>query len=268
MFPDLIDSLLRPSSYRRFALESGRRATGYVAFLAAIYLGAFGFATRLRVAPEMNRTFAWLETSMPKLRIASGKVIADPPGPTRIEHPIYKEVALEIDTTRTDPVTPKMLEDLKVRAYLTSNALYIENDGRVDPIDLSKSGGERPLVVDADSYREMERAFDWVFYPAVLLLAYLVFSAWIAAFGLAYALAGMIMASLAGGKLGYGALLRLALHAQTAGALLYSLDTTLPFQIPGLVVATPLLSLAYLWFGIRASSSPEADSAAAAPPAA
>ena len=42
-----------------------------------------------------------------------------------------------IDTTRVDPVTPKMMEDLKVRAFLASNALYIENEGRVEALDLS-----------------------------------------------------------------------------------------------------------------------------------
>jgi hypothetical protein len=269
MLPDLLDSLLRPAAYRRFAREPLRRSTGYVAFLAAIFIGAFGFAAKLRLAPLFNETFTWLETSMPTLRMEGGKVAAVPPGPTRLEHPRYKEVALEIDTTRKDPVTSKMLDDLKVRAYLTSNALYLENDGHVEQLDLTRSGAEQPTVVDAESYKEMARAFDWVFYPALLLLMFLLFALWLSAFGLLYALAGMIMNSIASGALGFGALLRVALHAQSAAALLYALDSLLPFPIPGLVILSPALSLTYLWLGVRAAARPdESAPAAAAPPAA
>jgi hypothetical protein len=268
MLPDLLDSLLRPASYRRFSREASGRTTAYVAFLAAIFIGAFGFAAKLRLAPLFNETFTWLETAMPALRVEGGKVVGDPPGPMRLEHPKFKELALEIDTTRKDPVTPKMMDDLKVRAYLTSNALYLDNEGQVEALDLTRSGAEKPTLVNAESYKEMARTFDWVFYPALLLLMFLLFALWLAAFGLLYALAGLIMASIGGAGLGFGALLRLALHAQTAAALLYALDSLLPFPIPGLVYAAPALSLGYLWLGIRAAAGPGPDAPAAAPPAA
>ena len=263
MVPDLLDSLLRPASYRRFAGEPRGRSAAYVAFLAAIFIGAFGFAAKLRLAPLFSETFHWLQTSMPALHVSGGKIESVPPAPVRLEHPRYKEVALMIDTSRKDPVTPKIMDDLKVNAFLASNALYIKNDGHVEALDLSTSGAERPTTIDADSYKAMERAFDWVFYPALLLLMFLLFALWLTTFGLLYALAGMIVSSVAGAGLGFAALYRIALHAQTAAALLYALDSLLPWAVPGLAVLSPVLSLTFLWLGIRGASG-----AAVAPPAA
>jgi hypothetical protein len=257
MLPDLLDSLLRPSACRRFAGEPASRAAAYVAFLAILFVGALGVAVKLRLAPVLDETFVWLETSMPSLHIAGGQVTASPPGPLRLEHPRLKEIALMIDTTRKDPVTPQMMTDQKVVGYLTSNALYLQNQGagRVEVLDLSKPG-ERPVTLDAESYKEMQRAFDWVFYPSLLLMFFILFSISLAFFALVYALVGLLLSSTAGASLGFGALYRLALHAQTAAALLRCIDTLLPVPIPFLGLATPVVSLVYLWLAVRASAAP------------
>lgn len=272
MLTDMLDSLVRPGAYRRFCAEPSVRAASYVAFLSVIFVGALGLSVKLRLAPLFDETFLWLETSMPTLRVSNGVISSSAPGPVRIEHPTLKGVALEIDTTRKDPITPKEMTDLKVRAFLTSNALYLENEGTVQVLDLAHASEDRPTVIDAQAYKAMQRAFDWVFYPALLLTFFLLFAASLAFFASIYALVGLLVSSLSGAGLGYTALFRVALHAQTAAALLRALDTTLPVPIPGLLIASPIVSAVYLWLGIRgaARSGPDAPAAPApqAPPAA
>ncbi len=269
MLPDILDSLFRPAAYRRFATEPAPRSAAYAAFLSVVFIGALGLSVKLRLVPVFDRTFAWLETSMPPLRISGGKVTSTA-APVRLVHPEFKSVAVEIDTTRAAPVTPKDMEALKVRAFLSQNALYIENEGTVQVLDLSRGGEDQPVLLDADSYRAMHRSFDWVFYPALLLTFFLLFAASLAAFGVVYAAAGLLAGSLSGAGLSFMQLWRIALHAQTAAALLRALDTALPFPIPGLVYASPLISAGYMWLGLRGArgNAPPAEPAPAAPPAA
>jgi len=263
MIPDLLDALVRPAAYRRFAAEKPGRTASYVAFLSVVFVASIGIAVKLRLAPLFTETFSWLETRMPEISFAGGVVTSAPPGPLRLEHPRSKDVALMIDTTRKDAVTAAQLADAKVVAYLTSNALYVERGaGQVESIDLSKSAPERPIKVDASTYKGMERAFDWVFYPTLLLFFFLAFALSIAVSGLVYGLVGLVVASAQHAPLSYGQLFRLGVHAQTAGCLLYSLDAVLPFAIPALPLLSAAAGLTFLWLGVRACGPTAAAPAA------
>ncbi|MBI3566203.1 MAG: DUF1189 family protein [Elusimicrobia bacterium] len=259
MFPDLLDAVSRPAAYRRFSAEKAGRTASYVAFLSLIFVAAIGVAVKLRLAPLFTETFSWLETNMPTIDFAGGVVTATPPGPTRLEHPRTKDVALMVDTTRKDPVTSAQMTESKVLAYLTGNALYLDRgSGQVETIDLSKAASERPIKVDAGTYKGMEAAFDWIFYPALLLFFFLAFALSILVSGLVYALVGMLLASAARATLSYAQLLRLGIHAQTAGCALYALDALSPVAIPLLPLVSAGLSLTFLWLGVRAHGSADA----------
>lgn len=265
MIPDLLDSIVRPGAYRRFAAEKGARTASYAAFLSLIFVGALGISVKLRLAPLFTETFTWLEASMPPLRFAAGGVTSTTPGPVRLEHPRTKDVAVMIDTARKDPVTVAQMKDAKVIAYLTGNALYLDRgQSEVETIDLTKSAPGRDVTIDANMYREMERTFDWVFYPALMLFFFLSFAIALGFTALLYALAGLILASLAGGSLEYAGLFRIGVHAQTAGTLLYALDAMLPVAIPHLVPLSIACSLTFLWLGVRAAVK---GAPAAGPPA-
>ena len=260
MLPDLIDSFLRPGAYRRFAEEKSGRTARYIAFLSLIFVAAIGVSVKIRLAPLFTETFAWLETKMPAIEFAGGGATSTAAGPTRIEHPRLSGVAVMIDTTRKDPVTPAQMADAKVLAYLTNTALYLDRgQGRIEAIDLSKSVPDRPVKIDAGTYKDMERAFDWVFYPSLLLFFFLAFAASLGFCGLLYALIGMAMASFAHGALTFGRLFRIAVHAQTAGSLLYALDALLPIAIPLLPFLSAALSLVFLWRGVRAAAASSAE---------
>jgi len=276
VFIDLIASLTSPSAYRRFAGEKPSRTAAYTAFLSLIFVVALSVAIRVRLTPLFDQTFDWLKTTMPAVTFSAGKVTSTAPTPTLIEHPRYKEVAVMIDTNRTDPVTVQQLGDLrkqlravsaKALAYLTSNALYLERDGRLEVFDLAKSASAKAITVDAQSYREMERVFNWLFYPLVVLFFFVVFCISLCFFGAIYGLAGMLVASLTGAELGFGALFRLALHAQSASVLLRAVDALSPVTIPLAGALSLALSVTYLTLGIRAAGRPDSAPTPPAPAA-
>lgn len=260
MIPDLLDALVRPLSYKRFAAEKAARTASYIAFLSLIFVGCIGISVKLRLAPLFDETFAWLEASMPAVTFADGKVTSTAAGPLRLEHPRAKEVAVMIDTARKEPVTTKQMMDADVLAYLTSDALYLRRGpGEKDPletIDLTKSAADKPVTVDAASYKALEQTFDWIFYPALMLFFFLSFAVALAFCGLLYALVGMIMVSVVGGTLDFAPLFRLGVHVQTAGSLLYALDSLLPKSIPFFQVVSIAMSLAYLWLAVKAAVKP------------
>jgi len=263
----MIASLTSPSAYRRFAGEKPSRTAAYTALLALIFVAALSVAIKIRLTPLFDETFSWLKTSMPAITFSAGKVTSTALTPTRVEHPRAKEVAVMIDTERTDPVTSAQMTEAKVLAYLTGNALYMERDGRLEVFDLAKSSSGKAVTIDAQSYGEMERIFNWVFYPVVLLLFFVIFCVSLCFFGAIYGLVGMLVASLTGAELGFGALFRLAIHAQSASVLLRSLDALSPVRIPLAGALSLVLSVTYLTLGIRAAARPETAPAPTAPEA-
>ena len=195
MFTDLIASLTSPSAYRRFAGEKPLRTAAYTAFLSLIFVVALSVAIWILLTPPFDQTFDWLKTTMPAITFSAGKLTSTAPTPTLVEHPRFKEVAVMIDTSRTEPVTAAQMKDAKALAYLTSNALYMERDGRLEVFDLSKSASAKTITVDAQSYGEMERVFNWVFYPLVILFFFVIFCISLCFFAAIYGLAGMLVAS-------------------------------------------------------------------------
>jgi hypothetical protein len=102
-----------------------------------------------------------------------------------------------------------------------------------------------------------------------MLFFFLTFAVSIGFCGLVYGLVGMVLASLAGGALTFAQLFRIAVHAQTAGCLLYALDSLMPVTLPYFQPVSAALSLTFLWLGVRAAVaagplSPPAPPSAAA----
>src|SRR5688500_16187077 len=103
MIQDLLGAVASTAAYRRFASQKGSRTFLYILFLSFIFTAAGAVALKIRVAPAIDETFKWLETSVPTLTFSSGKVTSAVPGPVRLAHPRMLELALMIDTTRLTP---------------------------------------------------------------------------------------------------------------------------------------------------------------------
>ncbi len=136
---------------------------------------------QMRVGPVVDETFAWLGAEVPPLTFSAGKVTSAETAPKRLVHPKAPEVAIMIDTARTETVSLQKLQEDKVIAYLTNNALYVQQQqGKIEVYDLSKAALERPIVVDAKFFREAAVALKRVVYPLAIVTVFVFASAWIA----------------------------------------------------------------------------------------
>lgn len=255
MLQDLLGSLTSPDAYRRFAREKASRTMLYLAFLSMIFTGAGTVGLKLRVAPLIDETFAWLENDIPTLTFNKGTVASALTEPKRIAHPRFPEVALMIDTAQTEPVTAQMFAEQKVLAYLTSNAMYLErNPGQIDRHDLAKAAPDAPVTIDAKFFREAASAMKTVLYPLTLISLFAMFAAWTAICAVFYAFLGMLFNSVAGGPLGFGALYQDAIHAQTASTLLRAVLAIAPFAFPFAGLLSLAATAIYLWLAIGADA--------------
>lgn len=256
MIQDLLGSIASTQAYRRFAAEKASRTILYLFFISLIFTIGGAIAMQLRIAPVVDETFAWLGAEVPTLTFSGGKVTSPESAPKRIEHPKAPEVAIMIDTARTEPVPLQTMKEAKVLAYLTNNALYIEQQqGRVEVYDLSKAAIERPMVVDAKFFRDAAGALKRVVYPLAIITVFFFAAAWTAAAGLLYALLAMLLNSATGGTLAFGSLYQIAIHAQTAALLLRIILAYLPFVVPMAGMLTLVITTVYLWIAVKANAA-------------
>lgn len=263
MIQDLLGAVASSQAYRRFATQKATRTVLYICFLSLLFTVGGTIAMKIRVGPVIDETFAWLERSVPTLTFAGGKVTSASEAPTRISHPSAPEVSVMIDTARTAPVVAQDMKDQKVLAYLTNNALYIEErPGEIRAYDLSKAALDRPTTVDAKFFREAGSAVKTVVYPIAVVTVFVFAAAWTAFSGLLFAVLGLLLSALAGASLSFGALYQIAVHAQTASLLLRVVLAFLPFFVPMTGLLTMLVTSVYLWLGVRANAqAPQASDA-------
>ena len=263
MIQDLLGSVASTQAYRRFAAEKTSRTVLYLFFISLLFTIGGSIAMQLRIGPVVDETFAWLAAEVPTLTFSAGKVTSSELAPKRLVHPKASEVAVMIDTARTEPVTLQTMQENKVLAYLTNNALYIEQQqGKVEIYDLSKAALERPMVVDAKFFRDAAGALKKVVYPLAILTVFVFAAAWTAFAGLLYALLAMILNSVAGGALAFGTLYQIAIHAQTTALLVRILLAFLPFAVPMSGLLTILITSAYLWLAVKANAAAAAETSA------
>ncbi len=254
MIQDLLGSIASTQAYRRFAAEKTSRTVLYLFFISLLFTIGGGVAMQIRIGPIVDETFAWLGAEVPTLTFSAGKVTSADPAPKRLAYPKAPEVAVMIDTARTEPVTRQVMQDAKVLAYLTNNALYIEQQqGKIEIYDLSKAALERPMIVDAKFFRDAAGALKKIVYPLAILAVFVLASAWTAFMGLLYALLAMLLNSIAGGALAFGGLYQIAIHAQTSALLARIVLSFLPFTIPMSGLITILITSVYLWMAVKAN---------------
>jgi hypothetical protein len=263
MIQDLLGSIASTQAYRRFAAEKASRTVLYLFFISLLFTVGASIAMQYRIGPVIDETFTWLAAEVPTLTFSAGKVTSADPAPKRLVHPKATEVAVMLDTTRTEPVTLQVMRDAKVLAYLTNNALYIEQQqGKIEVYDLSKAALDHPTVVDAGFFRDASAALKKVVYPLAIVTVFVFAAAWIAFAGLFYGLLAMLIQSISGGSLAFGALYQIALHAQTTALLVRMCTSFLPFAVPLSGLITILMTSAYLWLAVKANAAAAAETSA------
>ena len=258
MIQDFLGSIASTQAYRRFTTERAGRTFLYLLFISLLNTVGGSVILQFRFAPVIDETFAWLATEVPTLTIAAGKISSSEFAPKRLSHPKAPEIALMIDTSRTEPVTLQTMKDAKVMAYLTNNMFYIESKpGKMEAYDLSKAAIERPIVIDTKFFREAAGVFKKIVYPLLILALFAGTAAWKALAGLFYSLLAMIFNSMAGSSLGFGSLYQIAIHAQTTALLMGIIMPLLPFAIPFSGLALIMITAVYLWLAVKANTASE-----------
>jgi len=257
MILDPVNSVTSIEFYRKVAKQSLGRSFLYLCYLAAIFAIAGTIAAKMHLDPVINETFDWLEKSAPPLTFSGGKITSALTAPLTLRHPSIKEVAVTIDTARTDAVTPQMIDDAQVVAYLTANSLYLkQQNGRIEVYDLSKAPTPKPVVIDAGFYRTARIYLTRLLYPLALVILFLAFAVWKSLTALGYSLVALAANASTGAGLAYAPLYNISLYAQTLVAVIQTLMLFLPTAIPLFPVIAIALTSAYIWLAVKRNSPP------------
>lgn len=263
-FLDPINAITSIQFYKRVAKQTGLRTAAYLGYLSLLFAVAATVALKVRVAPSIDKVFDWLGASWPQMEFSEGRMTSALTAPVTLRYPDVQELAVVIDTARTNAVTPDMLDQAKAMAYLTSNALYVRNQPvagspvRAYPF----ANSNEKFKIDAGFFKSANQIFDRIMYPVAFLLAGLLFLLWRLGASLFYALVGQLVAPSTGASPSFGELFRLAVYAQT---FIVSLQIIFLFMHIG-IPAGPLVAListtTYLWLALKAQAPQPAAPAA------
>jgi hypothetical protein len=209
---------------------------------------------KLRLTHLFNETFEWLQTEVPPIEFKDAKAISPATAPLRLQHPRIKDIAVMIDTHRRDVVTSTEMVKTQVIAYLTEDSLYLQRfPGQIEKMNIPKSEPGKSYRLDQVAYKNLERSFNWIFYPSLLLFIFVAFASSMAVAAVAYAVALSVIGTSWPLQVTFGQQIRLAIHAQSAGCLLYSLDAVLPVAIPRLFLISIAMTCVSIWRAVGAS---------------
>ena len=254
---DPVNGITSIQFYRKVAAQGLGRTVLYLLYLGGVFAIAAGVAAKLRIGPAIDGTFTWLESSMPPLTFANGKVSSPATGPVVVRHPQFPELALVVDTSREEPVTPQLLEQNKAKAYLTQKALYLEErNGKMDVFDYSKSMGPGPIVIDGTFYRSAAGVMNRLLIPATAVMGFLMFVVWRTLTSLFYSLIAVIINSVAETSLAFTPLFNIAVYAQTLVIVLQIIFFFMPVRIPLFGLAAPVATGIYIWLALKAIKEP------------
>lgn len=259
MILDPINSITSVSFYRKVAAQSLGRTVGYLFYLAALFTLATLLAVKTRIMPGVAGVFDWLGKNVPVLTFAGGKLTSAAPGPTVLRHPDAQEVGVVIDTERTEPVTPAMLEENKAIAYVTSNAFYIKREtGRIEVQDFSKAAPPQPVVVDADFWKTAGGMMPYFLYPAAVLFTFPLFIFWKVFATALYLIMALLINALAQAGLEPKPLLNITVYAQTFLVVLEMILLLIPAPVPMALqtLAAFVITGTYIGLAVRASGPP------------
>ncbi len=251
---DPINSVTSVQFYKKVAGQSGGRTLGYLAYVAVVFSVLATIAFKVRVGPTIDGTFAWLEKSVPALEFANGKMTTTAPAVT-LTHPSIPEFSLHIDTTRVEPVTPKLMEEMKVKAYLSQNAMYlIDPQGNLKVSDFSKAKNDQSMKIDAKVFKQANSLISKIVLPIAFLLSLTFFLLWKGLCTLFFSVVALALAAAIQSTLTYGSLMSIAVYAQTLIISIQAVFLFMKAPIPlGWLISLLSTSL-YIWLAVKANA--------------
>ncbi|MBI5623412.1 MAG: DUF1189 family protein [Elusimicrobia bacterium] len=252
---DPVNAVTSIQFYKKVAAQSFQRSVVYLLYLASLFTVAALVFTWLRIVPPFTELMEWMAQKVPPITFGDGKVTSATDTPYIVRHPSFPDFGVMIDTTRTDPVTPQMMEESKVRVYVTGNAMYLINrPGRVEVNDLSKTQGP-PMQLGPQFFREFAKIFPIVLYAFMAALAFMGFLIWRTLATLLYWLIASLLNTSMGAGLGPEALASIAVYGQTLPVLLFIILLFSPAGLPGMTMLTAglVITTGYMALAIGAA---------------
>jgi hypothetical protein len=161
-----------------------------------------------------------------------------------------------------DPVTPQMMEQLNVKGYLAQNALYLlDPQGQMKVSDFSKSKNEKPLRVDAAFFQKAQSLLGKVLYPVTLLLSFAFFVLWKLLSSVFYSLVAMAVNAVHEAELPFGALVNIAVYAQTLIIAIQAIFLFMKAPLPLASLVSLGATTAYIWLAVKANAPAAAPEA-------
>ncbi|MHC4174959.1 MAG: DUF1189 family protein [Planctomycetota bacterium] len=202
----------------------------------------------VRVTDYVNNEAPKIIEQLPEITIANGEVSISEPQPYYIKNPENGDVLAIIDTTGTI----ESLEDSNAICLLTKTKIMLrKSEAETQIFDLSKV---EHFVLNS------ERVMDWLYIanklfviiicPVALLGSYLFRIVQV----LIYAAVGLLFALRCKVTLSYAALLRLGVVAMTPFLLAKTIFGISDIHLPYAILISPVVTLAYLFFAVKANS--------------
>lgn len=259
MILDPLNSITSIEFYRKVAAQTVGRSSLYLVYLSVLFAVVATAALKIRIGPVVDETFVWLERSMPTITYAAGKLSTQDNALVTIRHPRISNVAVTIDTARTETVTAQLLETNKVVAYVTGNAMYLmERPGEMRSFDFSKAAAGKPVVIDGAFYRNAGQLLSRALYPISLVLTFIIFLAWKTAATFFYSLIALMVNAIAEGTLSYKSLFNITLYAQTLNIALQAIFLFMPVGLPASPLVAMALTTTYVWLAVKRNMEPSA----------
>ena len=265
---DPINSIASTGFYRQVARQRLGRSILYIGYLSAIFSVALGFSVKTRVIPQLHKEFSWLIRELPTLKLADGKLSSPSKKPLVIQDPENPALRIAIDTSRTDPVPPQILESQRLRIYLTADSAYIlRSNGVIQVLDFARLKGSAPLIINKAFLEQADALFSGFILVALVAVVFVGLSIWKIAATFLYSLAAMGFNSAYSAQLPYSALFNISLYAQTLNLLAHAAFFLLPWGSPPFSAPLALVStMIYIALAVKANAPPPQAAPAAQPP--
>lgn len=252
MFLDPFYSVVHFPFYREVPRKSFGKALGYLLYLGLFFSIVSTIALYVKLTPVIHDASEWAAASIPTITIADGKASSPLTTPLLLRYPREPRVAFIIDTHRTTPVTAQEMRQQEAAAYLTQASLYVAaGRNKVEQYDLTTTRNAKPVMIDANFFREAASTLPKIFYPIAWISAWLIFFVWKLIAALAYSIVALILNAIASADLAYENLLKLSLYAQTPVIALQAVALFMPQRIFGFWLIALLIVSVYLWQAIR-----------------
>lgn len=260
---DPINGITSVAFYRKAAAQSVGRTALYLAYLSLILSVALTAAMKIRLGPALDETFVWLERSMPPLTYDKGRISSALAEPLTLRHPQVSDFGFVVDTARTEPVTPQLMEEQKVLGYLTATTFYLrQRTGKLEVFDLTKGAANpKPVVIGPEFYREAGRFMNLMLYPLGWAIAFVMFMMSLTAMSLGYSLVALAARAVVGVPLAYGALFNIAAYAQSLSVVIQTISLFTPVGLSMFSFPAFVFTCAYVILAVKGHAEP------AAPPA-